>query len=44
MRQRVSTGEHFRRGNAERATIRVRISDRNETILFGLIVDGKRYV
>jgi hypothetical protein len=41
MRQRISVREHFRRGNAEGASIRMRIDDRNELMMSGLIVFGK---
>lgn len=40
MRQQLTAKEHFRRGNAETA-IRMRIGDRNDLMMFGLIVGGK---
>jgi len=42
VRQQVIQWEHFRRGNAESAAIRMRIDDRNEAMMFGVIVGGKR--
>ena len=41
MRQQLIAKEHFRRGNAESAAIRMRIGDRNDLMMFGLIVGGK---
>ncbi len=41
MRQQVNSGERFRRGNAESVSIRIRIDERNEQMMFGVIVAGK---
>jgi len=41
VRQQVNGREHFRRGNAESAAIRMRIGDRNEAMIFGLLAAGK---
>jgi hypothetical protein len=42
VRQQLNTQEQFWRGNAESTAIRMRTNDRDDVMLFGLIVAGKR--